>query len=825
MSTSIPNEMSSIHGPLLSAPFPKVQNCGKKSKKKKNGAVNGHNGTSNSTAKGPDFQFSCPNKPEFYQFTAVSTPESSSDLFLDEISADDPHFMELLTMMLEENSLREDQEIAFEAFVSSLSQHPPEQHKRKSKQLVNMIAKRLIEIDYEGDSDLSGPLVATNAADSSSKYAADTQIDLSKDKDERDTKSKLDTDCGASPKGSKKKTPNKSDSNCNQSSLNSNETQESDVINPSCNCTKRSYPETKHRRKRDHQTNPVKETHFDEIIQMLKEDQIRSVVWFQNLLGVVEQLKESFVSHTLHQKSVSPQITIANGHREVKKQPSYKVRCRVKSKGRKLIRQRSRRRFRHLKASDCSFLEEYYKYFTFTQHVPSATDENFEELMRLLLLCTENDDEVASQLGKYGSTIHNLIMCRLLGELAGDFEPMGDSLFDFVEKITTPETARRLNIFMCQYQVVTLVHLSIYLITTVYQIDRQNNRKVTDPECAFNKHSFFREFVSKIIYWYHNTLMDRRKKLQLPILSTYCRQRKKLLREQAKISAARNHQNMRSNAVTLGHFKHLVETYKLADQVRASIAADRKLKTAAVAVKGHTCRNVHPDGSICSHSKVAKEISLPSDSEDESCSESEDEFDSVMRRIETPPPPPQPRGPSTPPPAQTKPAPKKPVKKNRKQERKNKRAAEKLEKARQKATVVKEVPQLKGRPLLPRKKKIIGTPLGDSSRKNSACTSTTEDDFFEQLDELPLEENSFRLVWQDGKVYLDYRLDSKAGEQLELSPEFLKQYKIPENVMFDSVTAPVLDSDSCAVMEKAAILENPCMEDFRGFIKSLGLEI
>jgi len=134
--------------------------------------------------------------------------------------------------------------------------------------------------------------------------------------------------------------------------------------------------------------------------------------------------------------------------------------------------------------------------------------------------------------------------------------------------------------------------------------------------------------VSKIIFWYHNTLMDRRRKLQLPILSTYCRQRKKLLREQAKISAAKSHQNMRSNAVTLGHFKHLVETYKLADQVRASIAAERKLKT-AVAVKNHTCRNVHPDGSVCSHSKVAQDVQLPSE-DSESCSESEDEFDSVI---------------------------------------------------------------------------------------------------------------------------------------------------------------------------------------------------
>jgi hypothetical protein len=132
--------------------------------------------------------------------------------------------------------------------------------------------------------------------------------------------------------------------------------------------------------------------------------------------------------------------------------------------------------------------------------------------------------------------------------------------------------------------------------------------------------------VGKIIFWYHNTLMDRRQKLQLPIMSTYCRQRKKLLREQAKIAAAKNHQSMRSSAVTLGHFKHLVETYKLADQVRASIAADRKLKT-AVAVKNHTCRNVHPDGSICSHSKAQQEMQLPSDSD--SCSESEDEFDTV----------------------------------------------------------------------------------------------------------------------------------------------------------------------------------------------------
>jgi hypothetical protein len=189
----------------------------------------------------------------------------------------------------------------------------------------------------------------------------------------------------------------------------------------------------------------------------------------------------------------APDTPVQNGHRESKKLPTFKIRCKAKHKSHKMSRQRIRRSCSgRLKASDCSLLEEYYKYFTFTQHVPSATDENFEELMRLLLLCTENDDEVATQLGKYGSTIHNLIMCRLLGELAGEFEPMGDSLFDFVEKITTPETARRLNIFMCQYQVVTLVHLSIYLITTVYQIDRFNNRKVTDADCTYNKHTFFR---------------------------------------------------------------------------------------------------------------------------------------------------------------------------------------------------------------------------------------------------------------------------------------------------------------------------------------------
>jgi len=191
-------------------------------------------------------------------------------------------------------------------------------------------------------------------------------------------------------------------------------------------------------------------------------------------------------------EDIVEEIPILNGHNESKKLPTFKIRCKAKHKGRKLSRQRNHRRCGRLKASDCSLLEEYYKYFTFTQHVPSATDENFEELMRLLLLCTENDDEVAAQLGKYGSNIHNLIMCRLLGELAGEFEPMGDSLFDFVEKITTPETARRLNIFMCQYQVVTLVHLSIYLITTVYQIDKYNNKKVTDPDCTYNKHSFFR---------------------------------------------------------------------------------------------------------------------------------------------------------------------------------------------------------------------------------------------------------------------------------------------------------------------------------------------
>jgi len=126
---------------------------------------------------------------------------------------------------------------------------------------------------------------------------------------------------------------------------------------------------------------------------------------------------------------------------------------------------------------------------------------------------------------------------------------------------------------------------------------------------------------------------------------------------------------------------------------------------------------------------------------------------------------------------------------------------------------------------LPRKKRIGVTSPLTPTRKDSACTSTTEDDIYEQLEELPLEENSFRLVWQDGRVYLDYRLGSKAGEQLELSPDFLKQYKIPENIMFDSVSAPLIDSDSCAVMEKAAILENPCMQEFRGFIKSLGLEL
>jgi hypothetical protein len=38
--------------------------------------------------------------------------------------------------------------------------------------------------------------------------------------------------------------------------------------------------------------NPVKETHFDEVIQLLHEEQLRSVEWFQNLLDVVEMLKE-----------------------------------------------------------------------------------------------------------------------------------------------------------------------------------------------------------------------------------------------------------------------------------------------------------------------------------------------------------------------------------------------------------------------------------------------------------------------------------------------------------------------------------------------------
>jgi len=164
MSKSIPQEMSSLQGPLLSTAFPEPQSCGKKSKKKKtHGAVNGHNAKEAEVKNAADFQFSCQSKPEFYQFTAVSTESSSSDLFLDEISADDPQFMELLGKMLEENSLREDQEIAFEAFVSSLAQFPPDQHKIRGKELSSMIVKKLIEIDYEGDCEQ--PLVSATNAD------------------------------------------------------------------------------------------------------------------------------------------------------------------------------------------------------------------------------------------------------------------------------------------------------------------------------------------------------------------------------------------------------------------------------------------------------------------------------------------------------------------------------------------------------------------------------------------------------------------------------------------------------------------------------------
>ncbi|CAB3372596.1 Hypothetical predicted protein [Cloeon dipterum] len=769
------SEMSSLQGILLSPPFLAVPSCGKKSKKKKNGTLNGFPGTSKIAGKNPDIQFSY-NPPE---------------LFLDEISADDPQFMELLGIMLEGKSLREDQEIAFEAFVSSLSQYPPEQHKCKSKQLVHMIVKKLIEIDYEGDRDLASSLVSTNSAGC---QMLSTEGFL-KDRHECDTKSKS----GAETGGSASCSNSVSKRSCYQSSKSG--TDGSDVIPKHCNCTKQSHPEMKRvRRKRDHNKNPVAKGHFDDIIQILKDDQLRSVVWFQNLLGVVEQLKDAFLNCSTDLKAL-PQLAAPNGRI---KQPSYKIRYGPKRRRRKPSRLRTHRRCGKLRDADCNFLEEYYKYFTFTQHVPSGVDENYEELLHLLLMCTENDEEVASQLGKHGSAIHNLIMCRLLGELSGDFEPAGDSLFNFVEKITTPETARRLNIFMCQYQ-----------------IDRQNNLKVTDPDCTHNKYLFFGEFVRKIIYWYHNTLMDQRKKLHLPIYSTYSRQRKKLLREQAKISAARNHQNMRNNAVTLGHFKHLVETYKLADQVRASIAADRKLKTAAAAVKGHTCRNVHPDGSVCSHSKAAKDFPVLSDSD--SCSESDDEFESVMRRIETPPPQ-QARGPSTPPPAQPKPVSKKPPKKNRKQERKNKRAAEKLEKARQKATVVKDIPQPKGKPLLPRKKR-IATQLCDSLMKTSACTSTTEDDFLEQLDELPIEDNVFRLVWQDGKASLLNISDNEltlvaAKERRKLKGVYIpqlhnerNQISVEEEPSLASTSVDPFDDENTSIIEKQAkICHSPTEE-------------
>lgn len=91
-----------------------------------------------------------------------SETSSSSNLFLDEISADDPQFMELLDMMLQKKNWREDQEIAFEAFVSSLAQHPPDQHGVRGKHISSMIVKKLLEIDYEGDNSEQSLVSATS---------------------------------------------------------------------------------------------------------------------------------------------------------------------------------------------------------------------------------------------------------------------------------------------------------------------------------------------------------------------------------------------------------------------------------------------------------------------------------------------------------------------------------------------------------------------------------------------------------------------------------------------------------------------------------------
>jgi hypothetical protein len=60
-------------------------------------------------------------------------------------------------------SRREDQEAAYEAFIATLSQFPPDQHKSKGKQLCRLIAKKLTEIEYESDSEQS--LVSTPNAD------------------------------------------------------------------------------------------------------------------------------------------------------------------------------------------------------------------------------------------------------------------------------------------------------------------------------------------------------------------------------------------------------------------------------------------------------------------------------------------------------------------------------------------------------------------------------------------------------------------------------------------------------------------------------------
>jgi hypothetical protein len=164
MSSSLPHAMSSLQGPLLSAAFAEPPTCSKKSKKKKHNALNGHNGKEcDQEAKNAnDFQFHCQSKPELYQFTAVSTESSFPDLFLDEISGDDPRFIEHLSTILG-GSRREDQEAAYEAFIATLSQFPPDQHKSKGKQLCRLIAKKLTEIEYESDSEQS--LVSTPNAD------------------------------------------------------------------------------------------------------------------------------------------------------------------------------------------------------------------------------------------------------------------------------------------------------------------------------------------------------------------------------------------------------------------------------------------------------------------------------------------------------------------------------------------------------------------------------------------------------------------------------------------------------------------------------------